>query len=82
MENKKVYSAFDIELDSLAMERNALNIQMKELKNKIDSVNNKIKEKLGAIEDYNTEYYHFIYKIVVTPEHMVKESISRPLKVN
>lgn len=80
--NKKVYSDFDIELDSLAMERKKLNIEMKELKSKIDSVNDKIKEKLGSIEDYNTEYYHFIYKVVVTPEHMVKESISRPLKVN
>lgn len=79
---KKVYSSFDIELDSLAMERASLNIQMKELKSKLDNINNQIKEKLGDLEEYNTEYYHFIYRIVISPEHMVKESISRPLKVN
>lgn len=83
MENtNKTYSNFDIELDSLAMERNKLNIEMKDLKKRIDSVNEQIKAKLGAIEDYNTEYFHFIYKIVIVPEHMVKESISRPLKIN
>jgi uncharacterized coiled-coil DUF342 family protein len=83
MENtKKAYSDFDIELDSLAMERAKLNNELKEIKAKLDSVNNQIKEKLGSVEDYTTEYYHFIYKVIVTPEHMVKESISRPLKVN
>lgn len=80
--NEKNYSAFDIELDSLAMERAKLNNELKEIKTKLDNVNDQIKKKLGAIEDYSTEYYHFIYKIIITPAHEVKESISRPLKIH
>ena len=72
---------FNNELDKLAQEREILKAKEKELKKQIDKVNNEIIAKLGAIEDHKTDNYHFVHKIVIVPEHMVKESISQPLKV-
>ena len=71
----------NIELDALAKEREELKAKEKELKKQIDKINSAIVAKLGAIEDHTTENYHFVHKIVIVPEHMVKESISQPLKV-
>lgn len=78
---KMIYSTLDIELDSLAMERETLNNEIKEIKKKLDRVNKEIIEKLDKAEDYKTENYHFVHKIVYVAEHVVKESISQPLKV-
>lgn len=74
-------SIFDIELNELANEREILRAKEKELKKQIEKVNNAIIEKLGKVEDYKTDNFHFVHKIVIVPEHMVKESISQPLKV-
>ena len=78
MENTMINNS---ELEMLAEKREELKMQEKELKKKIDIVNKSIIEKLGAIEDYNTEHYHFVHKIIIVPDHVVSESISQPLKV-
>lgn len=74
-------SILDIELDELAQEREILKAKEKELKKQIDKINNAIIEKLGREEDYKTDNFHFVHKIIITPAHMVKETISQPLKV-
>lgn len=73
--------AFDFELENLAKEREELKTLEKDIKKRIEKVNNAIIEKLGKEEDYTTDNYHFVHKIVIVPEHVVKESISQPLKV-
>lgn len=72
---------FNIELDTLAKERENLKSQQKDIQKKLDKINKLITDKLGAIEDHTTDSYHFVHKIVIVPEHIVKESISQPLKV-
>ena len=72
---------YEIELEELAKKREELKTLEKDIKKRIDKVNNEIIEKLGKEEDYTTDNYHFVRKIVIVPEHTVKESISQPLKV-
>lgn len=71
----------DSKLERLAQEREQLKAKESELKKQIDSVNKAIVEALGTAEEYRTDNYHFVRKVIINPEHMVKESVSQPLKV-
>lgn len=86
-----------IEMDSLALEYKALQNQVDQLSEKLETVKEKIKEKLTDTEDYRTETFHFIYKTVaasrfdsaafkrdnpVLAAQYTKQSASRPLKIN
>ena len=74
-------TTIDFDLNMLAEKREELKTLEKDIKKRIESVNNAIIEKLGKEEDYTTDKYHFVHKVVIVPEHTVKESISQPLKV-
>ena len=78
MNNSELYN---IELDTLAKEREELKAKQKEYQKQIDKINKLISEKLGTVEDYKTDNFHYVHKIVIVPEHIVKESISQPLKI-
>lgn len=86
-----------IEMDSLAMEYKAIQNQIDQLSEKLETVKEKIKEKLTDTEDYRTETFHFIYKTVIASRfdstafkrdnpvlaaQYTKQSASRPLKIN
>ena len=87
----------EIEMDSLAMEYKAIQNQIDQLSEKLETVKEKIIEKLTDTEDYRTETFHFIYKTVVASRfdsaafkkdnpilaaQYTKQSASRPLKIN
>lgn len=86
-----------IEMDSLAMEYKSIQNQIDQLSEKLETVKEKIKEKLTDTEDYRTETFHFIYKTVIASRfdsaafkkdnpilaaQYTKQSMSRPLKIN
>ena len=94
-EKKMIISG--IEMDSLAMEYKAIQNQIDQLSEKLETVKEKIKEKLTDTEDYRTETFHFVYKTVVASRfdsaafkrdnpvlaaQYTKQSASRPLKIN
>lgn len=85
-----------VEMDCLAMEYRSIQSQIDNLNDQLETVKDKIKAILNETEDYKTETFHFVYKIInssrfdsaafkkdnpVIAQQYMKNSPSRPLKV-
>lgn len=97
MENKKNFGLNPINMDCLAMEYKQLQNEIDKLETRLEMIKNEIKKCMNEETEYRTETFHFIYKTIISEkfdttkfkkdnpviaQSYMKESVSRPLKIN